>query len=57
MNTCLQIGFSACGEGTDLVSGLSVSHRSVPLVTGANGTLMARDLCGNGSPLHQRASG
>jgi hypothetical protein len=41
---CLQIGFSACDWGADLVSGLSVSHRSVPLVTQANGTLMARDL-------------
>ena len=39
---CLQIGFSACGQGADLDGGLSVSDRGVPLMTGANGLSMVR---------------
>ena len=39
MTPCLQIGFSAHGQGADLVGRLSVSARSVPLSTGGNGTL------------------
>jgi hypothetical protein len=42
LTPCVQIGVSASQEGPDLVSGLSVSDHHVPLMTGANGTLMAR---------------
>ena len=42
LTPCLQIGLSTCGHAADLVSGLSVSDRNVPLLTGVNGTLMAR---------------
>jgi hypothetical protein len=41
---CLQSDVFACGSGPDLRSRLSVRDRHVPLVTGGNGTLMARDL-------------
>jgi len=42
MITCLQIGLSSGDQCPDLVNGLSVGDRGVPLVTVAYGTLKAR---------------
>ena len=42
LTPCLQIGFSSRGYGPDRGGELSVRDRSIPLVTGVNGTLMAR---------------
>src|SRR6266516_3947408 len=39
---CLQSELSSRDERADLVGRLAVSDRSVPLVTGVNGTLVAR---------------
>src|SRR6516225_4607086 len=41
---CLQSDVFVCCDRTDLVGGLSVSSREVPLLPLGNGTLMARDL-------------
>jgi hypothetical protein len=42
LTPCLQIAVSTCGQAADLAIGSTVSDRSVPLVTGVSGTLMAR---------------
>jgi hypothetical protein len=44
LTPCLQSDVFACVSGSDLHSRLSVRDRHVPLRTGVNGTLMARDL-------------
>jgi hypothetical protein len=39
---CLQIAVSTWAESADLGEWLTMGYRDVPLLTGVNGTLMAR---------------
>ena len=42
LTPCLQIAVSSCADIADLRSQPSLSDRGIPLLTGVNGTLMAK---------------